>query len=179
MVTESRHSQENIPGREMLTALSHSIALSQVLTLNSVFSSAEVGGEMARHTGGLQGSSLIPASTARRRLPPVGVELSPRLTCFTIIPIIPAFPEARGGGGAGPVTAAHSLQRHQSKAFALKSQPGVLPARAKITDYSSVPASSSRRRACWYLRRSARPRCSLSPKAPVSSPAPSHPTNIS
>lgn len=116
--------------------------------LNSVFSSAEVGGEMARHTGGLQGSSLIPASTARRRLPPVGVELSPRLTCFTIIP---ASPEVRGGGGAGPVTAAHSLQRHQSKAFALKSQPGVLPARATITDYSSVPASSSRRRACWYL----------------------------
>lgn len=52
MVTESRHSQENIPGREMLTALSHSIALSQVLTLNSVFSSAEVGGGTSYTAGG-------------------------------------------------------------------------------------------------------------------------------
>lgn len=54
MVTESRHSRENIPGlgREMPTAPSHSIALGQVLTLNSVFSSTKVGGGTSYTSGG-------------------------------------------------------------------------------------------------------------------------------
>lgn len=132
---------------------------------------------MAWHTGGLQGSSFIHTSTSWRCLPPVTMELSPRLTCFTIIP---AFPEVRRGGGAGRVTAAYSSQRHQSKTFALKSRPGVLPTRAKITDYFSVriPAWPHLHRDGFggTSRRSAHPRCSLSPKTPVSSPVPLHPT---
>lgn len=76
MVTESRHSQENIPGlgREMLTALSHlnSQVLSQALTLNSVETLR--GGETApRVLAHPHEHGSAPSAAA-------GTELSPRLT---------------------------------------------------------------------------------------------------